>query len=302
MIPELYRTMFLIRTFEELVGRLFRQGLLFGTTHACIGQEAVAAGLAAALGPEDMVLSNHRGHGHFLAVTDDLDGLLLEIMGREGGVCGGRGGSQHLRAPRFYSNGVQGGMVPVAAGLALAEKLRGGKGLTVCFIGDGTLGQGVVYETLNLASLWGLPLVFAVENNQYAMSTPVRDALAGSILMRGEAFGVPSAECPGNDAQQVAAFANEHFSRLRECPGPMVMVFDTYRLCGHSKSDDCAYRAREEEERWARRDPLAQLEARLDAGAAAAIRAEVGARLDQALARAIKAPEACPSVGGHHAR
>ena len=152
--------MVLIRQFEEAVLELYAAGLLPGTTHTYSGQEANAVGVLAHLDPaRDNVLSNHRNHGHYLAYTDDVDGLLREIMGREGGVCCGRGGSQHLHAGRFLSNGVQGGIVPIAAGMALAEQRRGSGAVTAVFIGDGTLGQGVVYETLNMASLWSLPVL-----------------------------------------------------------------------------------------------------------------------------------------------
>src|SRR5215204_416232 len=169
----LYERMYLIRRFEETLLGLFSEGKIAGTTHTYIGQEANAVGVIAHLEQKrDVVVSNHRCHGHYLAFTGDVDGLLREVMGREGGVCGGKGGSQHLWSGNFFSNGVLGSTVPVAAGMALAERERGSDAVTTAFIGDGTLGQGVVYETLNLASLWRLPLLFVLENNSYAQSTP----------------------------------------------------------------------------------------------------------------------------------
>src|SRR3954471_8634161 len=168
----LYRRMRFIRRFEETLLALFEEGLLNGTTHACIGQEADAGGLVDDLREGDHLFSNHRCHGHFLAWTGDAFGLLAEIMGKPAGLCAGIGGSQHICAPGFKSNGVQGGIVPAAAGIALAEQLRGSDALSVVFLGDGTLGEGVVYETLNLAALWKLPLLVVLEDNGWAQSTP----------------------------------------------------------------------------------------------------------------------------------
>ena len=175
----LYWRMRFIRRFEETLLALFEKGLLNGTTHACIGQEADAVAIVEHLRDGDHVFSNHRCHGHFLAWTGDALGLLAEIMGKPEGVCGGIGGSQHLCAPGFKSNGIQGGIVPTAAGIALAEQLDGDGGLSVVFIGDGTLGEGVVYETLNLASLWQLPLLLVLEDNGWSQSTPTSVNLAG---------------------------------------------------------------------------------------------------------------------------
>src|SRR5215467_9940080 len=186
----LYRRMRFIRRFEECLLELFERGLLNGTTHACIGQEADAVAIVEHLDDDDHVFSNHRCHGHFLARTGDALGLMAEIMGKPEGVCGGIGGSQHLCAPGFMSNGVQGGIVPNAAGIALAKQLGGDAGLSVVFIGDGTLGEGATYETLNLAALWRLPLVVVLEDNEWAQSTPSRENLAGSISSRFSAFGM----------------------------------------------------------------------------------------------------------------
>ena len=189
-LEQLYAKAILIRAVEQRLLHLFSQGKLFGTVHTCIGQEWSGVAVAEHLEKPDLVFSNHRCHGHFLARTDNVDGLIAEIMGKSSGVCGGRGGSQHLCWKGFYSNGVQGGIMPVAAGLALAQKLTGSGGITVVFIGDGTLGEGVVYETLNIASKWDLPLLVVLENNPYAQSTHQRQTLAGDICLRAEAFGI----------------------------------------------------------------------------------------------------------------
>ena len=186
----LYRA-YLVRTVEQELLDLFAAGKLSGTTHTCIGQEMTAVALAAALERNrDIVVSNHRCHGHYLAWTDDPDGLLAEVMGRRTGVCGGIGGSQHLSAPGFFSNGIQGGIVPMAAGLAFAQKLSERGGIVAVCIGDGTLGEGVVYETFNMAAKWSLPLLVVLENNLYAQSTSQTETLAGDICARASAFGI----------------------------------------------------------------------------------------------------------------
>ena len=196
--------MFFIRRFEETLLDLFSLGKLVGTTHTYIGQEANAVGVIDHLDPDvDTIFSNHRCHGHYLAFTDDAFGLLCEVMGKAPGVCGGKGGSQHLCKGNFYSNGVLGSIVPVATGIALAEKRKGTGAVSTVFLGDGTLGEGVTYESLNIASLWQLPVLFVVENNHYAQSTPVELELAGSIAARGAAFGVEVDELDTTDVEEI---------------------------------------------------------------------------------------------------
>lgn len=281
----LYRRMRFIRRFEETVLELFERGLLNGTTHACIGQEADAVAIVEHLGHHDHMFSNHRCHGHFLARTGDAFGLIAEIMGKPDGVCGGIGGSQHLCAPGFMSNGVQGGIVPNAAGIALAKQLDGGAGLSVVFIGDGTLGEGVTYETLNVASLWKLPLVIVLEDNGWAQSTPARANLAGSICDRFAGFGLPVFEINSTDVEELHAFAERALAQARE-EGPVAIVIHTYRLCHHSKNDDNRP-AEEVAARWGL-DPIEIHGRRLGRSARAAIDTEVESALrdviDQALA------------------
>src|SRR6516225_7829912 len=231
----LYRRMRFIRRFEESLLDLFERGLLNGTTHACIGQEADAVAIMEHLDEDDHVFSNHRCHGHFLARTGDALGLMAEIMGKPEGVCGGIGGSQHLCAPGFMSNGIQGGIVPNAAGIALARQLDGGAGLSVVFIGDGTLGEGVTYETLNLAALWKLPLVVVLEDNEWAQSTPLSANLAGSMRDRFAAFGIPVFEIDSTDVEELDAFAGRALAQARKKEGPVTIVIHTYRLRHHSK-------------------------------------------------------------------
>lgn len=234
-----YRQMRFIRRFEETLLALFEEGVLNGTTHACIGQEADPVAVMAHLRPGDHVFSNHRCHGHYLAMTGDASGLLTEIMGKEAGIVRGIGGSQHICAPGFKSNGVQGGIVPAAAGIALAQQLRGETGsISVVFIGDGTLGEGLVYETLNIASLWHLPLLVVLEDNAWSQSTPVALNLAGDMRARFEAFGLPVRELDSTDVVELEQAAGEEIAAIRSTRGPRVLIIHTYRLCHHSKSDD----------------------------------------------------------------
>jgi TPP-dependent pyruvate/acetoin dehydrogenase alpha subunit len=279
----LYRRMRFIRRFEETVLALFEEGLLNGTTHACIGQEANSVALMEHLRVGDHLFSNHRCHGHFLAWAGDAFGLLAEIMGKPAGLCAGIGGSQHICAPGFKSNGVQGGIVPAAAGIALAEQLRGSDGLSVVFLGDGTLGEGVVYETLNLTALWQLPLLLVLEDNGWSQSTPSSLNLAGGIAPRFSAFGLPVVEVDTTDVVEIEAAAAEAVSGCRERRGPGVLIIHTYRLCHHSKNDDNRP-VEEVQARWAL-DPLAVHGLRLDPHDCEEIDREVDDALEDCVTR-----------------
>jgi TPP-dependent pyruvate/acetoin dehydrogenase alpha subunit len=281
----LYRRMRFIRRFEERLLSLFEQGLLNGTTHACIGQEADAVAIAEHLGADDHVFSNHRCHGHFLARTGDALALLAEIMGKPEGACGGIGGSQHLCAPGFMSNGVQGGIVPNAAGIALAKQLSGSSGVSVVFIGDGTLGEGATYETLNLAALWRLPLVVVLEDNEWAQSTPSWLNLAGSISDRFSAFGLSVFEISSTDVEEIDAVAERALSHARTKYEPVAIVIHTYRLCHHSKNDDNRP-AEEVTARW-ELDPMEIHGRRLPPSVRAAIDSEVESALQEVIDRGL---------------
>lgn len=288
-LATLYQRMYLIRRFEETLLDLFSQGKLVGTTHTYIGQEANGVGVIDHLDPEvDVVFSNHRCHGHYLAFTDDVFGLLSEVMGRATGVCGGKGGSQHLCRGNFYSNGVLGSIVPVATGIGLAEKVKGTGAVSTVFLGDGTLGEGVTYESLNIASLWTLPVLFVVENNHYAQSTPVELELAGSIPARAEAFGVEAEALDTTDVEEVHGAAGRAVARIRETGAPFFLVLDTYRFSPHSKGDDNRDPAEIEERR--KRDPLLVAGARL----ADDDRRAVEEACDRRLAEVVEAAEAAP--------
>lgn len=276
-----------IRLFEQSLLDLFSQGLLTGTTHTCLGQETVAVGVLSAIDrARDIVFSNHRGHGHFLAYCGEVERLYLEIMGKSGGVCAGRGGSQHLHFENFYSNGIQGGIVPVATGMALAEKQKGSGAVAVVFLGDGTLGEGVVYEAFNIAALWRLPILFVIEHNGIAQSTPASLQIAGEVSARPKAFGIPVAECASTAAADITRVAANAIDAVRGGQGPHAIVCYTCRLGPHSKGDDTRS-ADELRSAWDR-DPL--VAARLDAGADAdAIDQRVSARIAEARARAVEA-------------
>ena len=286
---ELYRRMLVIRRTEEKLLQLHSQALLSGTTHTSIGQESIAVGLLSRLGSGDSVFSTHRCHGHFLASGGDLGAFLSELMGKADGVCGGRGGSQHLHTDGFISSGIQGQLVPVALGVALAKKLRGENGIAVVFIGDGTLGQGALYESMNLASLWGVRLLIVLEDNAIAQTTPSSVGVAGDMLARAEAFGIDAAQLDGADApalqQEFAALVDT----MRGRAAPAFRVVHTVRLGPHSKRDD--ERSPEEmAELWSR-DPVTRLAANLDPAGVEQADRDAVAQLDAALGHAEASPD-----------
>lgn len=252
----LYQVMQIIRSFDSLLLEEFSTGVFSGTTHTSLGQEANAAGILLHLHPHDVVVSNHRCHGHFLAYGGDPTALFAELMGKPQGVCGGVGGSQHLHWRNFYSSGVQGGTVAMAAGMALAEKKKGEDAIVVDFMGDGTLGEGIVYESLNMIALWKLPILIVLENNHIAQTTPTEFAVAGSITKRFEAFGIPTTRIDSSDVLEIQPLAGALMGAVREESYPQALIIDTARLGTHSKGDDT--RAMEEVEKlWRERDPIA---------------------------------------------
>ena len=262
-----YRLAAGIRAFEGMLLDQFALGRIGGTTHTCIGQEIAAVAVTAALDrSRDCVFSNHRGHGHFLAYCGKVFPLLGEIFGRPDGVCGGRGGSQHLHWRNFYSNGVQGGSVGHAVGVALAEKTKRNGAVTCAWLGDGTFGEGLVYEAMNIASLWRLPVVFAVEANGIAQTTPTELQLAGSLAARCRAFDIPVEEVAGTDLAQTLAAATRAVDTARAEQRPRALISHAIRLGPHSKGDDT-------------RDPAIMLAA-WSHDPVAALRSKVGAAAD----------------------
>ena len=234
----IYRSLYRIRRFEETVLDNFSRGIFFGTTHTYLGQEADAVGVLTNLHENDIVFSNHRCHGHFLAYGGDPRALFAELMGRATGVCGGRGGSQHLHWRNFYSNGIQGGIIPIATGMALAEKYKQSNAVTIAFLGDGTLGEGVIYEAFNMASLWKAPILYILENNRIAQTTSIEAAVAGNIEARFNAFGIPSYQLNTSDILEILPVAFDLLERVRQESSPFALILNTYRFGPHSKGDD----------------------------------------------------------------
>jgi TPP-dependent pyruvate/acetoin dehydrogenase alpha subunit len=289
LLLEFYRQMQLIRRFEETMLDLFAQGLLNGTVHTCMGQESCAVGVINALDKDrDVVFSNHRGHGHYIALTDDAEGLAAEILGRSGGICGGVGGSQHLHRGNFYTSGIQGGIVPVATGMALAEREKRSGAIVVACLGDGTLGEGVVYESLNIASKWSLPILFVIENNHYAQTTPVGLAHAGQLAARPRAFDIDGETIVADDVLAVHAEAQRWVRQVRSSLRPAFLCLETDRLGPHSKGDDT--RPREEIEAYRNRDPLAKLAASLPEAQRVEVAQSVELRIGRAVQRAMAMP------------
>jgi len=291
-VEAIFRQLCLIRRTEETLLELFSLGELSGTTHTSIGQEAIAVAAAAHLAPGDPVFAPHRCHGHALAYGAPPQELFAEIMGRDSSLCGGRGGSQHLHIGDFYSNGVQGGVVGNATGMALAEKLKGTGACTLAFMGDGTLGEGLVYESLNFASLRSLPLLLVLEHNGYSQSTPSYMAVSGSVLDRPRSFGIAADEVTSNDAVELWGLFRDRLARVRGGDGPFLQVVHTYRMAAHSKGDDDRDPA--ELEAWREEDPLQLVRRRLPAEKADAIVAEVAQEVEAAIAgaRARREPDA----------
>lgn len=261
-LERIYESMLLTRYFEEKVAQLFSKGVMHGTTHLYVGEEAVAAGVIAALAPEDVILSTHRGHGHCIAKGIDLGAMMAEMMGRQTGCCGGRGGSMHIADPEngnLGSNGVVAGGVPLAVGAALAMKQRRTGQIAVCFFGDGATNQGSFHEALNLASVWKLPVLFVCEDNQYGLSMSRSRAMnVGDIALRAGSYGMQGVTVDGNDAATVYREAAGAAGYVRQ-NGPMLLVCETYRIYGHSKSDKNRYRTETEIERWRAKDPIARM-------------------------------------------
>jgi TPP-dependent pyruvate/acetoin dehydrogenase alpha subunit len=286
---ELYRSMYRIRRFDETVLDEFSHGHFYGTTHTYLGQEANAVGVLSNIDKEDIVLSNHRSHGHFLAYGGGMRELFAELMGKPAGVCGGRGGSQHLHWENFYSNGVLGGTAPIAAGMALAERFKDTNSITISFLGDGALGEGILYETFNMASLWSAPILFVLENNRIAQTTPIELNLAGDITARFSAFGILSQELDTSDVLRILNKSHQAISAIRQTRKPQALILNTHRFGPHSKGDDT--RPKEELTHLREtRDPLALLAEHLDARKIHAIEEEVNLEVSQAFQEALSEP------------
>ena len=246
----LYSQMLLIRRFEEKAGQLYGMGLIGGFCHLYIGQEAVVVGLESVADKGDKRVTSYRDHGHMLACGMDAKGVMAELTGRIGGYSKGKGGSMHMfsKEKHFYGgHGIVGAQVPIGAGLAFADKYQGNSSVTFTYFGDGAANQGQVYETFNMAALWGLPVIFVIENNQYAMGTSQqRSTSSAEIYERGQAFGIPGEAVDGMDVLAVKAAGQVAVNHCRSGKGPYILEIKTYRYRGHSMSDPAKYRTREE--------------------------------------------------------
>ncbi|MFI6368560.1 thiamine pyrophosphate-dependent dehydrogenase E1 component subunit alpha [Nocardia sp. NPDC050630] len=261
---EVLTTMWKIRRFEEAVDDLFARGLMHGTMHLSIGQEAVPTGACLSLTRDDLITSTHRGHGHCIAKGADLSRMMAELLAKETGYCRGRGGSMHIadvETGNLGANGIVGGGIPIAAGAALAQKIKGTTAVAVSFFGDGATNEGAFHEGVNLAAIWRLPAVFICENNHYGMSMSSSLSMnVASVADRAAAYGIPGASVDGNDVQAVADVVAEAVARARAGDGPTLIEAVTYRYKGHSKSDQNLYRTREEIDEWRGKDPIIQFE------------------------------------------
>ena len=260
---ESYRLMWIIRRFEETIEELFTTGVVKGTTHPSTGQEAVAVGACNVLAAGDYITSTHRGHGHFLARGADPNRVMAELYGKASGYSRGRGGSQFMadfNLGFIGGNGITGGSIPTATGVALSCRQQGLDRIAVCFFGDGATNQGTFHESLNMAGLWGLPVVYVCENNQYAMSMHVsRSVPIDSIADRAAGYGMPGVAVDGNDLVAVEDAVRSAVERARSGGGPTLVECKTYRLSGHSRGDPRVYRSAEEEADWRNRDPIQRL-------------------------------------------
>ena len=302
----LYRQMVRIRRFEEQVNELYTRALMPGLAHLYIGEEAVAVGICEALRKTDYVTSTHRGHGHCLAKGATPDRMFAELLGKEAGYCRGKGGSMHIADPatgNLGANAIVGGSAGIATGAALTAKRLKTDQVTVCFFGEGALGQGVLYEVMNLAALYKLPVIYACENNLYTEYTHFSETTAGDILARGTAVGVHSESVDGQDVRAVHAAARKLVSRARQGEGPALLVCNTYRYTGHHVGDINReyYRSKQEEQEWkTKRDPIKNMgdwlvsQKLVNASELQKIESEVGEEMTAAVEFAIAAPY--PSV------
>ncbi len=266
---DLYRTMVTIRKFEDQVNQLYLAGKMPGLAHLYSGEEAVAVGVCANLTETDYITSTHRGHGHALAKGAEVHLMFAELLGKAAGYCAGKGGSMHIadqERGNLGANAIVGGSAGIAAGAALSSKMRGSGQVVVSFFGEGAMNQGLMYETMNMASLWKLPVVYVCENNLYGEYTAYQEVTAGSLAARAQALGIPTYEGDGQDLAEVFRTAAEAIEHARGGDGPVFLLYTTYRYSGHHVGDinRSYYRSREEEQEWReRRDPIVIEEERL---------------------------------------
>lgn len=298
--------MLLIRAFEESAEQLYLQGLIHGTMHLSIGQEGSAVGACAALRPTDYILSTHRGHGHCIAKGARADQMMAEFFGKETGYCRGRGGSMHIAdvtTGNLGANGIVAGGVPMAAGVGLSIQMQRQDRVVLVFFGDGATNEGAFHESLNLAAIWNLPVIYFCENNQYAMSMAIaRASKVEKLSDRAAAYGIPGVTVDGNDLLAVYAATQAAVARARGGEGPTLIEAQTYRWKGHSKSDKQRYRTKEEVKEWQERDPIARLVQQMMAAglltedAFTQLQAQVEAEIAAAIEFARNSPDPDPAT------
>lgn len=308
----MYKQMLRIRVFEEQVNRLYTSARMPGLAHLYSGEEAVAVGVCETLRRDDYITSTHRGHGHCLAKAASINRMFAELLGKEAGYCRGKGGSMHIADPdtgNLGANAIVGGSAGIATGAAMSAKMRGSDQVAVCFFGEGALGQGLLYEVMNMASLWKLPVIYVCENNLYSEYTPHTETMAGDLQARAAAFGICTAEVDGQDVRAVYAMASRLVAQARRGEGPAFLECDTYRFFGHHVGDidRSYYRSKEEEQEWmAQRDPLKLLAERLiseqmlDATIFDQIEREVRQEVATGVEYALNAPYPGPSEVDRH--
>jgi len=298
-LADMYLKMMETRHFEETAARLFTQGKVHGTAHFCIGEEASGIGVCAALQPQDQIYATHRGHGQSIGKGMDVKRMMAEFLGKATGVCRGKGGCMHiaeLAVGNLGANGIVGGGIPIAVGSALSTRMQGIDRIVVDFFGDGAPNQGVFHEALNLAAIWKLPILFVCVNNQYGMSMHVSKHMAiPDIAIRASSYGMPGRSVDGNDIFQVYEATLEAREHVRT-RGPLLLVTNTYRIMGHSKSDANVYRSKEEIEEWRQRCPLTRMKARLLAQAlcTSAERQSIEERAERIVQEALEFAESSP--------
>ena len=300
----LYRTMVLIRRFEDRVKFLFLEGIMPGTIHQYQGQEAVAAGVCAALRPDDVITSTHRPHGHAIARGLSVESIMHELFGKKTGCCHGKGGSMHLGdldKGMVPAIAIVAGGVPVATGIALAFKMKHEPRVAVCFMGDGATNEGAFHEAVNMGAVWALPVLYVIENNLYAASTPISQTTRLKHLSdRALAYGIPGVTVDGNDVLAVHDAASAALERARTGLGPTLLEAVTYRITGHSRRDTCSYQPQEERRDALAREPISRFRASLlrDAGAdetaLSAIEQSVDDQIERAVNSAMAAPDPAP--------
>lgn len=295
---QIYKDSLFIRRFEEKLDFLFKKGLVNGTAHFCIGQEYIPVVISQYLTKDDSVTSTHRGHGHALAKGLDPKKFIAELVGKQTGYNGGKGGSQHVisKERNYYANGITGGMVPIAAGMAFANKYKGNKNVVVAYLGDGGFNEGYVQETLNLAVTWKLPILFVCENNHYAMYTHINKTHGTEICKRVGGLGITCESIEDNDYEKLDTTAEKFIKQIRDTSLPHFIEVKTYRHLGHSKNDKNLYRDKKEEEKWFKTDVLSRLEKELiaqgkyDADKISLLKKETEAEIEKITEEVIKDP------------